>query len=147
MVGTQFLRVPTIDWPKIRLGHKTEFRSPRKALAQVSRTLTPTPVVVYKVSNARTDHESQLMVLMKTWREPLGAISDESLACEGYPDAAHFRRYWMERHRVKRFDYLTEVQVYRLRLWQSGDFEKMAEVLLTRLYAEHLTMEMMMPCP
>lgn len=144
-VRTQFLRISTFDWLRVKTGHKTEYRTARKALAQVTRALTPSPVVAYKVARDGGDRESQLMVLEATWREPLGAIGEESLAAEGYPDMAHFRRYWMERHRSSRFDYLTEVQVYRLRPWRMGDYETLAEHLISRLYAEHLTAEMMLP--
>lgn len=96
---------------------------------------TPTPVVAYTIQRGR--HESKLMVLMAAWREPLGSIGEESLAAEGFPDFAHFRRYWMARtHR--RFTPLTSVMAYRLREWTDADATILGATMLRRLYRDHL---------
>jgi hypothetical protein len=42
----------------------------------------------------RGGHDAALMVLERCWREPVGAISDESLLREGYATFADFRRYY-----------------------------------------------------
>lgn len=134
---TVFLRVPTVDWAAVKVGSKTEFRAAGgKEITQLWNIKVPTPVVAYTVRSGGV-YDKALMVLEATWREPLGAISPESIQREGYPDMAHFRRYWMSRtHR--RFTPLTSVQVYRVRAWQNGDLTALGEALLQRLYQEHL---------
>ncbi len=131
---TLFLRVPSVDWAAVKLGSKTEFRvAGRASLAQT--VYTPTPVLAYTVRSGL--HDSKLMVLTAVWREPLGAITPEGLAAEGFPDFAHFRRYWMTRtHR--RFTPLTSILAYRLRQWTDHDAADLGEKILRRLYREHL---------
>ena len=95
----------------------------------------PTPVVAYTVRAG--EHDSQLLVLTAAWREPLASITEEGLAAEGFPDFAHFRRYWMSRtHR--RFTPLTNVMVYRLRPWEDSDVVILGSTMLRRLYRDHL---------
>lgn len=93
-------------------------------------------VVGYAVSVG--NHDSRLFVLEDTWQEMLGAISEESLANEGFPDMAHFRRYWMRRSK-RRFRPLDKVQVYRVRPMMKGDLDALGSALIYRLYQEHLT--------
>lgn len=136
-LSTFFLRVPTIDWVPVIRGIKSEFRAAPNQVSQAVLGDTielPTLVVAYRIgSDGRHDH--RLMVLEETWVEPLGAISEASLASEGFPDMAHFRRYWMERTR-RRFRPLQKVRAFRVRLVQPGDWEKFAEVFLDRLYGD-----------
>lgn len=134
---TTYLRVPTVDWAAVKLGSKTEFRQAGgKEITQLWNVTTPTPVVAYTVRSGDR-YEKTLMVLERTWREPLGAITPDSLAAEGYPDMAHFRRYWMSRtHR--RFTPLTNVQVYSVRPWRDTDMAELGAALLSKLYKEHL---------
>lgn len=78
------------------------------------------------------------MVLERTWQEPLGAISPESLAAEGFPDYAHFRRYWMRRTR-KHFKPTRMVVAFRVRAWHGqADAILFGSEILTRLYGEFL---------
>lgn len=134
---TIFLRVPEGDWLRVKQGSKTEFRASGRAATKVQWIKTPTPVVAYALSNERTDHRSQLMVLEECWKEELRAISDESLRREGFPDFASFRRYW--KIRTKRpFRPLAEVWAYRLRRWQPSDTVNMGTWMVERLYGEHL---------
>lgn len=77
------------------------------------------------------------MVLEETWREPLGAITAESLEREGFPDMAHFRRYWMQREK-RRFALTRMVQVFRVRPVRAGDEEAMGLALIERLYGDWL---------
>lgn len=134
---TTFLRVPTEDWPAVRIGAKTEFRTSGAHSTTLLGVKCPTPVVGYKVSNQRDDHESVLLVLEAVWTEPLVAISDESLRREGFPDVAHFRRYWMGRTR-RRFRPLDKVQAHRVRLFTPEDRGPMGDAILRHLYGEHL---------
>ncbi len=123
-----------MDWAAVKVGSKTEFRvAGRASLAQ--NVYCPTPVVAYTVRAGV--HESKLMVLTAVWREPLGSITQESLAAEGFPDFAHFRRYWMQRtHR--RFTPLTNVVAYRVRDWVGDDQPVLGSMILSRLYRDHL---------
>lgn len=73
------------------------------------------------------------MLMTETWQEPLGAISEESLEREGFPDVAHFRRYWMQRTR-RRFRPLQMVRVFRVRRLEQADWMEQAERVMERLY-------------
>lgn len=137
--STIFLRVPRDDWPAVKRGFKREFRAgvgPTKT--QPSLVKMPTPVVAYSVSKAGDDHDGQLMVLEAAWTEPLGAISPESLAAEGFKSLAEFRAYWIARER-KRFQPMRPVHAYRVRPWANGaDARYFGDLLLGRLYGEFL---------
>lgn len=133
---TIFLRVPAFDWAAVKIGAKTEFRAGGGHATQLWNVEAPTPVVGYRVTNDRDDHEGVLLVLEKTpWQEPLAAISEESLRREGYPDMAHFRRYWMERT-GKRFRPLDKVMVYRVRPFRDDDVTPLGVRMLQHLYSE-----------
>lgn len=133
---TIFLRVPYSEWGAVKAGRKREFRASPKATPQLWDVDPPLPVVAYAISKA-LGYRSQLMILEETWREPLGAISAESLKQEGQPDIAHFRRYWMGREHTA-FKPTRLVSVFRVRPWQPSDFATMGERLLERLYGEFL---------
>lgn len=130
---TVFIRVPVEDWAEVKLGTKTEFRQPG-ANARLQQVKCPTPVVAYALPRGGQPRAS-LMLLERTWREMLGNISDESLEREGFPDIAHFRRYWMQRRKA-RFRPGDEVQVFRVR--PCDDYDYMGRLLLARLYGEHV---------
>jgi len=133
--STLFLRVPVGEWAAVKRGAKREFRSPSGPLSQLHAVKAPMPVVAYSVNKAGK-HDARLMVLEKHWREPLGAISAESLAAEGCANLAQFRRQWMLRER-KRFTPTRIVTVYQVRPWRPGhDEEQMAARLLEHLYGE-----------
>jgi hypothetical protein len=136
-ISTVFLRVPIRDWPAVKRGIKTEFRagSGRGAISQLFGVPTPVPAVAYAIRQGR--HDARLMMLEKCWQEPLGAISPDSLAREGFEDLAEFRAYWMERER-KRFTPLHQVFAFRVRPWQPGDAEAAGEKLLDHLYGHFL---------
>lgn len=78
------------------------------------------------------------MVMEDKWLEPLGAISPDSLAAEGFSTIGEFRRYWMQREK-RRFMPTRMVTVYRVRPWVPGeDDNNMAALILQRLYGDHL---------
>lgn len=134
---TVFLRVPREDWAAVKLGAKTEFRMPGgRAMSQLWSVKPPTPVVAYVIRAGGT-YDSRLMVLEDHWREAVAGITEESLTREGFPDMAHFRRYWMRRTR-RRFRPLQEVSVFRVRPFDDHDVTPMGVRLLTRLYGEHM---------
>lgn len=134
---TTFLRVPADDWPAVKIGAKTEFRTSGYHSSTLIGVKCPIPVVGYRVTNERTDHDSLLLVLEQVWIEPLASLSDESLAREGFPDFAHFRRYWMGRTK-RRFRPLDKVQAHRVRIFTQEDRGPMGDALLRHLYGEHL---------
>lgn len=136
-VRTTFLRVPAEDWALVKQGRKTEFRAAGGAVTQLWNVKCPTPVVGYMVRRTVQTYESGMFVLEATWQEPVGAISPESLAREGFPDMAHFRRYWMQRTK-RRFRPLQHVQVYQLHPMMPDEQTTMGLQLLRKLYGEHL---------
>lgn len=135
--STLYLRVPADDWNKVSLGYKTEFRLSGKAASypHFLQIVLPTAVVAY-MTRQSGDHAELLMVLEQSWVEPLGAISEESLKREGYPDMAHFRRYWTTRTKA-RFRPLSKAQVFRVRNLLDGDRELLGGVLFDRLYGDY----------
>lgn len=136
--STTFLRVPIIDWPAVKRGLKSEFRSGwgKNKTPKLFQVSPPTPVVAYAISSTG-EYDARLMVLEDIWLEPLGAISPESLAREGFESLAQFRRYWLERE-GRRFTPTRQVFAYRVRPWADGDEALMGRALLDRLYGEFL---------
>lgn len=137
--STTFLRVPTYDWPAVKRGIKTEFRSGwgKNKTPKLFQVKAPTPVVAYTV-NGRGEYDARLMVLEDIWLEPLGAISPESLEREGFRNLKEFRSYWLERE-GRRFTPTRQVFVYRVRPWVAGEDEhRMGQALLQRLYGDFL---------
>lgn len=85
--------------------------------------------------------EDVLMVIEAAWREPLGAISPESLRAEGHDSLRDFRLAWKRRAPTGRWNPLEEIIVYRVRPWQPGDEAWVGEKLLRELYLEPLERE------
>lgn len=135
VVKTAFLRVAIADWPAVRQGIKREFRSSYNAL---TRTQVPTPVVCWCKRNGEYEH--RFMVLTHVGREPLSAITPESIAAEGFASFEEFRRYWVTHRqaRGKRFEPGRMVTVYRVRPWSPDDRQTLAEHLFDRLYGEYV---------
>lgn len=133
-MSTVFVRVPSAEWAAVRYGHKREFRAACGKHSALWSVATPTPAVAYTV-NSYGHYDSALMVLDDVWREPLGAITAESLAAEGCESFAEFRRAWIEREK-RWFPPLRMTTVYRIRPWAQDDDAQMADLLLRRLYGE-----------
>lgn len=132
---TIFLRVPYSEWSLVIGGRKTEFRASPRACPQFWDVEPPLPVVAYAIFPSR-GYKRELMVLEGTWREPLEAITQESLRREGQPDLAHFRRYWMAREKTAYMP-TRMVSVFRVRPWEPHDEQRMGERLFERLYGEY----------
>lgn len=133
--STVFLRVPYADWPAVSRGKKREFRGSRGNTSGLHFVNPPTPVVAYTVRQGQ--YQAKLMVLEKRWSEQLGAISDESLAAEGFKSLAEFRRYWMMRER-RRFMPTREVVAYRVSPFEPGDIDIFGRRIMRHLYGEFL---------
>ena len=130
-VSIVFVRVPRAEWPAVVCGTKREFRAACGKHSALWSVQTPMPAVAYTVSSIGV-YDSALMVLEAVWREPLGAISAESLAGEGFASFTEFRRAWIRREK-RRFPLLRMTTVDRIRPWTADDVRWMGEVLLERL--------------
>jgi hypothetical protein len=134
--STTFVRVPSDDWHAVTGGYKREIRSRQSSLTAIQGLSPPLPCVGWRL-HPHHGYEATLLVLEGVWREPLGAISEESLAAEGYATFAQFRRAWTIREH-RRFPLLAQTTVYRVRPWTPDDAPEMGELLLRRLYGEFL---------
>jgi hypothetical protein len=94
------------------------------------------PCVAYRLDRYG-NYDAELLVLVAVWREPLGAISAESLAAEGYGSFDEFRRAWVIRER-RWFRPLDVITAYRVRPWAPEDGAEMGGALLRRLYGGFL---------
>jgi hypothetical protein len=135
-LSTIFVRVPTDQWGAIRSGRKTEFRTRAGNRATLAGIDTPLPCVAYRLDRYRI-YDAEMMVLEAVWREPLMAISAESLAAEGFASFAEFRQAWIIKEK-RWFRPLDVVTAYRLRPWTPEDGAGMGDALLRRLYSEFL---------
>lgn len=133
---TVFLRVPADDWNAVKHGIKTEFKGQPGMVSGLAFVDPPTPVVAYSYSRSR-GYDSALMILEDRYQVPLLGVTPESLAREGHPDIAHYRRY-MVRREGKRFSPLREVVAFVLRPFREEDRRPHADRLLERLYGDFL---------
>lgn len=135
--STTFLRVPAADWPLVKRGLKTEFRASSGAVSGLKFVKPPTPVVAYAVTPGM-GHDAKLMVLTDRFQESLGAISDESLANEGFDTFAEFRAYWCQREK-RRFTPTRMIVAYRVRPFDPPtDQTYFAERMFNHLFGEFL---------
>lgn len=125
-VANTIVMVPDTDWAAILAGEKRMFRSYSR---RNRPALLPTPIVAYRFGLAdRLEHT--VLYLEDTWQEPLGSISPEDLAEEGFATMSEFRRYFDARYPKGGFRPLAPVQVYRIRPVTQGDLDEFAERLL-----------------
>ena len=137
--STLFLRIPVAEWAEIMCGVKREFRAAPGNSSALWNVEPPVPVVGYKVDSYGR-YEARLIVLEATWREPLGAISPESIEAEGFASFAEFRRHWVLREK-RYFPPLATTSVYRVRPWTPEDAQLMSDRLLGLLYGDFLDPE------
>lgn len=138
-VATTLLRVPQVDWAPIATSTKTELRTAGR-YALLSHKVQPPdwPVLGWHRPRFSDRPKTMLLLIDEAWSEPLGAISPQSLAAEGYGSITEFRRYWNARHtRGYRADAI--VQVVRLRPATPDDYPAIGRRLLERLYGPWLT--------
>ena len=134
--STIFVRVHSDDWHAVRGGAKREIRSRQSSVIALQAFSLPIPCVAWRL-HPQYGYDAELMVLEAVWREPLGAITEESIAAEGYASMAEFRRAWTIREK-RRFPLLAPVTVYRLRRWTPEDAAAMGDALLRALYGDFL---------
>lgn len=135
------LHIPRLDYNEIRVGAKREYRNYGR---RTFEGLTfPTPAVGYcqrewwQPEHLHEGIDTCLLVIEDSWTEPLGAISAESLAAEGFEDIGAFRRYFAERYPNGGFRALANVIVYRVRPLTDEDEAAFAEAMWTRLYGRY----------
>jgi hypothetical protein len=129
---TRFLPIFPDDWVAVTRGSKREYRLP----FFLTHLLCPVLAVAWR-RRPQGDPETALVVIEEAWREPVGAISVESLEAEGFPKLDHFRRYWMRRT-GERFKPLDDIQVLRIHPFEPGDAPTLGLQLLRNLYGPHL---------
>jgi hypothetical protein len=142
-LSTIFVRVPTAEWGAVRSGRKREFRARAGNQVALGGIETPLPFVAYRLDRYHA-YDALLMVLERVWREPLAAISAESLAAEGYDSFDAFRRAWVIRER-RWFRPLDVITAYKVRPWKPGDAAEMGGELLQRLYGDFLPVAALQP--
>lgn len=134
-LSTRYLRVPATDWSRVAVGTKTEIRHVAAYGSRMHGSVEPPiPVIAYAVMHS--GRREKLMVLEAMWREPLDALSDESLRREGHESLAEFRLAWKRRFQRGRWNPLTDVVVFRVRPWTEEDVADFGERFLRRLYLD-----------
>jgi hypothetical protein len=136
--STLFLRVPNVDWTRVKIGEKTEFRTMPKESSRLISAKTPTPVVAYTVDGLGR-YDAQLMVLEDHRYEPVFAIADDpdAIAREGFESYDHFRRYFRKRTKGV-YRPMQPVHVWRVRRWAHYDHQRFGLRLLAHLYGDWL---------
>lgn len=134
-LGTLFLRVPFVDWNRVKIGEKREFRTKPRGNAHIHKAICPTPVVAYTVSTNGAK-ACKLMVLEEQRVERLidVAVESERLELEGIDSYNEFKRYWRKRNGGI-YKPLDKVLVHRVSPWR--DPADMALALMDRLYGEY----------
>lgn len=135
-VRMQTLKVWNEDFPLLAQALKMEYRTPPRATpVRYSNSLAyPRPLLVETVSHAGAVVHC-LMVCEAIWHERLMAISDESLAAEGFASIDQYKRYWLLRT-GSRPRPLSWVTCRRLRTWRQGDVAMFGVQLMRELYLE-----------
>lgn len=134
--STVFVRVPVSEWSLVKRGQKREFRANPSRTSHLIHLELPRAVVAWSVGRG-TKHDSRLMVLTEMWREPQGAISEESLAEEGCASLAEFRRK-MTLRQSGRFKPMKMMTVFRVRLWEESDEAEQGQIILHHIYGPWL---------
>lgn len=138
--STLFLRVPVLDWPRVKVGEKTEFRTRPGEGSSLLRVNAPTPVVAYRPATQTQPIDGKIMVLLERRYEPLFNISTdpEAVRREGFETYDEFRRYWRKRRKGV-YRPMEQVHVWRVRPWEGQhDLVRFGVTLLGRLYGEFI---------
>lgn len=94
--------VSRVDWLDVISGRKTEYRlivpgGPGQPPLQPPKY--PGPLIIYTEHAAIPGElETALVTIEGKWSEPVGAITEESLAREGFASMSDYRRYMAARY-------------------------------------------------
>lgn len=121
-VNTRSAYVDPIDWIAVISGEKTEWRLYGNANF-IEKMVFPSPIVVYSPSAADPMIPyTALLTLEEMWREPIAAITDESLRREGF--TAHDDRR----------DNFADFRNYIAARYPNGGFRPIANVVCRRVH-------------
>lgn len=132
------VHLPRVDFNDIRVGAKREFRNYGRRM--IEPLPAPHAVVGYNAKDWWTPEngldgiDTVLLTLEDTWTEPLGAISEESVAREGFDSLADFRRYFAARYPNGGFRPMANVIVYRIHPMTDEEKAMYADALWERIY-------------
>lgn len=144
-VGNLPIRVPTQDWSKVVVGEKSMVRTysgakDRESPVVAPGTATPRPALLYSVRHNGPGRsrrwEATPGVLLSHRQEPLGVISEEDLAREGFETLRAFKWSWKDRHRKLGWRPLDIVNVLEVRTVNPDDAEWTGDWLFTELFGE-----------
>lgn len=134
---TRVLRVPWGEWARVVAGEKTEVRWSGQGAIPPGSYTPPEPVVGYTLNPFTRDATVRLLVLEETWKEPLSAITAESLQREGCEDIRAFKHYWRNERRNREFLPMRIAFVYRVRPFGAEDRPVFERRLFDRLYGAY----------
>lgn len=124
------LQIPDTDWSAVCAGSKRQLRCYRPG--RDDDRDEPEPCIFWSPAPFHDTVRAVLGVVEWRRREPLGAISAESLRQEGFDTLAEFRTYFIGRHPQRAFRPLDSVMAYAIRPWQDGDEVLAKDWLLAR---------------
>lgn len=148
------VRVPTVDWAKVATGEKRQFRTYCARAGDRQRPVVPPdmevprPVLLYTARhnglNRARRWEAIPGILFAHRQEPLGSITFEDLAAEGFEFLPAFKFYWKRRYQKigwRPTDLVSVLEVRPLRGSSDNEVESVDEQwcgqwLLRQLYGE-----------
>lgn len=139
------IRVPPIDWEQVAGGAKSMFRcysdNPTKREDPIvpAGMVLPRPVVAFTQRNDRSRSRSAAVMVLEQHRmEPLGSISAEDVAAEGFEFLGQFRWYWKRRHVNLGWRPWDMINVMVMRPPTAADWQWCGEWAMGQLYGEWL---------
>jgi hypothetical protein len=137
---TLFLRVPVVDWPKVKIGLVSEFRTMPGEKPKVTHANVPTLVCAYAKGNgAVAQLDARAMMLEERRFEPLFSIAEdkEALRRAGFDDYHAFRADWKARHRGA-YRPMQMTYIWRVRLLMDKDIVTEGARMARHLYGQWL---------
>lgn len=142
------IRVPAMDWDAVVCGQKRMFRAYCERARDPSTpivlpgTEVPRPCLLFatRYTGPRGTKEYKAVpgVLIAHRQEPLGAISPEDLAAEGFKFLPAFRFYWKRRYQKLGWRPWDMVSVVEVRPVYEDDHTWVRDWIHDQLYAEWL---------
>jgi hypothetical protein len=140
------LRIPAMDWSSVVTGQKGIFRCySERHIDRCDPVIAPDvevprPCLMFAVRHRHSPRgrtwEAIPGVLLSHRQEPLGAITKEDLALEGFERLVDFKAWWCKRYRTLGWRPWDAVSVIEVRPWNEADFSTWGEWSLRSLYGE-----------